>query len=210
MLNFLIVLFSATLLLAVATYRLPNFIRILVAQGLLLFGIVMLQLKGIDFLFFIFILCETFLFKAVMAPALLYWLSKTDSISTQEKDSPGRAFKDLLVMIVALIMSFSVAYTLADQHLNMTYFTVSIDAIFAGIFLIIRRHKLMTHLIGYLIIENGIFLLSLAMGSEMPMIVNTAILLDIITTILLFGGFLHKMSHVFKELDRDELSHLKD
>ena len=68
----------------------------------------------------------------------------------------------------------------------------------------------MTHLIAYLVIENGIFLLSLALGSEMPMFVNAAILLDIFTSVLIMGIFFNKLKDYFQNTDISHLSQLKD
>ena len=63
---------------------------------------------------------------------------------------------------------------------------------------------------GYLVIENGVFILALAIGNEMPMLVNTGVLIDIFVSILLLGMFINKIGDVFKEIDVDQLTQLKD
>jgi hydrogenase-4 component E len=63
---------------------------------------------------------------------------------------------------------------------------------------------------GYLIIENGVFVLSLAVGNEMPMLVNLGIMLDVFGSVLILGIFLIKIGDVFKDVDVDQLSNLKD
>jgi hydrogenase-4 component E len=77
------------------------------------------------------------------------------------------------------------------------------------IFIIINKNILI-HLISYLIIENGIFLFSLSLGGEMPMIVNTAILLDIFSSVLLLGIFLNKIGTHYKQIESESLTNLKD
>ena len=96
----------------------------------------------------------------------------------------------------------------ADQQVK--YFTAAISSIMVGLFIAINNRDLVTHLISYLVIENGIFLLSLALGGEMPMFVNSAILLDIFTSVLIMGMFFNKMKDYFQNLDAGELSQLKD
>ncbi len=54
-------------------------------------------------------------------------------------------------------------------------FGIAFSAILKGLFIIIANKKLITHLMGYLIMENGIFLLSLAIGSDMPHIVSLGV-----------------------------------
>jgi hydrogenase-4 component E len=96
----------------------------------------------------------------------------------------------------------------ADQQVK--YFTAAISAIAVGLFIAINNRDLVTHLIAYLVIENGIFLLSLALGNEMPMFVNAAILLDIFTSVLIMGIFFNRMKDYFENVDVNQLSKLKD
>jgi hydrogenase-4 component E len=63
---------------------------------------------------------------------------------------------------------------------------------------------------GYLMIENGVFVLSLAVGNEMPNLVNLGIMLDVFGSVLILGIFLNKIGDVFKAVDVDQLSNLKD
>jgi hydrogenase-4 component E len=63
---------------------------------------------------------------------------------------------------------------------------------------------------GFLVIENGVFILSLAVGNEMPMLVNIGILLDIFVSVLLLGIFANKIGDVLKEQDVSQLRNLKD
>ena len=63
---------------------------------------------------------------------------------------------------------------------------------------------------GYMVIENGVFVLSLAVGNEMPMMVNLGILLDVFVSVFLLGIFINKVGDVFTGGDVEELSNLKD
>jgi len=64
-------------------------------------------------------------------------------------------------------------------------------------------------LIGYLVIQNGIFLMSLSVGAEMPMLINNAILLDLFISVLVLGIFINKVGDTFQNLTVDGLSQLK-
>jgi len=63
---------------------------------------------------------------------------------------------------------------------------------------------------GYLIIENGVFILSLALGSEMPMLVNIGIMMDIFVSVLVLGIFANRIGDTFEEMSVDHLTSLKD
>jgi hydrogenase-4 component E len=87
---------------------------------------------------------------------------------------------------------------------------VALSTLFTGLYIIVTRHKIITHVMGYLIIENGVFILSLAVGNEMPVLVNLGILLDIFASVFLLGIFVNRIGDELKDVDVDQLKSLKD
>ena len=67
-----------------------------------------------------------------------------------------------------------------------------------------------THEVGFLVIENGVFLFSMAVGVEMPSMIEIAIMLDILISILMLGLFLTKIGARFRIGDTDLLTNVKD
>ena len=61
-----------------------------------------------------------------------------------------------------------------------------------------------------LVIENGVFLFSMAVGVEMPSMIEIAIMLDILISILMLGLFLTKIGARFRIGDTDLLTNVKD
>jgi hydrogenase-4 component E len=84
----------------------------------------------------------------------------------------------------------------------MIYFIVAFFAVYTGMFMIISHKKIFSHLVGFLVIENAVLLLSLAIGSEMPMLINIGILLDIFVSVLILGIFVMKLKQTANELTR--------
>ena len=95
-------------------------------------------------------------------------------------------------------------------NINRTYFVVAISSVFSGLFFIVSRKKIITHVICYALIENGVFILSLAVGNEMPLLVNLGVLLDVFISIFLLGIFINKIGNVINEGSVAELSSIKD
>ncbi len=209
MINLFAVIFTMTLIYLASGNRLVTYIRILALQGLLLFGLAYLELKHISIGSLLFILVETLVFKAFIVPYFLYMLIKRNHFHN-ERDADSPNFFSLFKVSLIIILSFILSYTLNNEHLKITYFTASVSAILTGILLIVRRKKIITHIVGYMVFENGIFLLSLAIGGELPMIVNIGVLLDLITCLLLFGVFVSKIGEIHKTEELDQLSELKD
>lgn len=209
MINILIIIFTMTLFYIAAAGRLSTYIRVLFLQGLLLFGIACLELKDIQLGHLLMILAETLIFKAILVPLFYDNLIKKNNFQ-DERDPTNPNFFALFKVGFIIISTFILAYSLHDEHLKITYFASSVSAILTGMLMIVRRKKLITHIMGFLVIENGIFLLSLAIGSEMPLIVNMGILLDLMTSVFLFGFFLFKIGEVGHTQEVESLSGLKD
>lgn len=204
-----IIIFTISLIYLAVASRLISYIKLLAVQGILLFGIAFLELKQVNALNLAFILTETLIFKAAAIPIFLQVVIRRNNI-TREAEPYVSNFFSLLAMLVGVVLSFLLAYSLHVSHVNTIYFSASVSALYAGIFIIVTRRKIITHIMGYMVLENGIFLLSLAVGNEMPMIVNSAILLDIFTSVLVLGIFVNKIGNVFQGVESAKLSRLKD
>ena len=205
----LIILFELSLLYLAFTERVKRFLFILMAQGLLLFGIAYLHLKQVDTLEFTFILTETIIIKGLLVPIFLNRLRKRNNFE-RLAHSKFPSFVSILAVSAAIAFGFLLGERMHDNDLQSKFFSASIAAIITGIYFVIIHRNILTHLIGYLIMQNGVFLLSLAVGNEFPLIVNTAILLDIFVGVLVLGIFVNRVGDRFQQMHIDELAQLKD
>jgi len=213
MINFLIILFIISLIYIAKVEMVKSYFSLMALQGILLFGLAFFELKESGIIQLLFILLETLVFKAVFVPFFLQRITK-DKIH-RHNSGPIKGYYTVLIATFIIVVSFLIGYLLHDQlkinaELQVKYFTAAIASIFVGLFIAINNRDLVTHLISYLVIENGIFLLSLALGSEMPMFVNAAILLDIFTSVLVMGVFFNRVKDYFENTDANQLSKLKD
>jgi hydrogenase-4 component E len=209
MINVLLITFIITLLYLAIANRIITYIHILSLQGFILFGVAFLQLSEFNTLNLVLILLETVVFKAIAAPLFLSRLIKKNNI-TREAEPFLPNFLSLVIVTVIVIITILLANSIKDTKLDKIFFIVALSTLFTGLYLIATRRKIITHVIGYLIIENGVFVLSLAVGNEMPMLVNLGVMLDIFASVLILGIFLQKIGDVFKNVDVDQLSNLKD
>lgn len=189
--------------------RILTHINVLAFQGVLLFAVVFLQLNEINPLNLTLILLETIVFKSIAVPMFMAYVIKRNNI-TRESEPYLPNFVSLIITTLIVIITILLANSVDDKHLDKIFFVVALSSLFTGLYFIATRRKIITHVIGYLIIENGVFVLSLAVGNEMPMLVNLGIMLDIFASVLILGIFLNKIGDVFKNIDVDQLSNLKD
>jgi len=209
MVNLLLIVFIMSLLYLSIANRLVTYIRILAFQGFILFGVTYLQLQEINPWNLGLIMLETIVFKAIAVPYFLSYLLKRNSI-TREAEPFLPNFLSLVIVTFIIVITILLANSIKDTHLDKIFFVVALSTLFVGLYIIATRRKIITHVMGYLIIENGVFVLSLAVGNEMPMLVNLGIMLDIFASVLILGVFLNKIGDVFKDVSVDQLDKLKD
>ena len=188
--------------------RFRNHTTILAIQGLLLFGIAMARLHEFHPVEMSFIIAETLIFKAVIIPAILMRVIRMTKINRIHSSSSQ--FGALVMSIIALIASCTITYYMADSRTDMIFFGVALYALLSGLILIVMRKRIFAHLVGFLVIENGVFLFSMAIGVELPMLINLAIMLDILISILILGMFLRRMDEEIHTDETDALTSIID
>jgi hydrogenase-4 component E len=190
--NILLITFTITLIYLVVANRMMTYIRIIAIQGFLLFGIAFIELIEINLVNLIFVLLETIVIKAIVIPLFLKNILNRNKI-TREAEPSVSHFVSVVVVTIIILGSFFLTNIVEDTYVRKIFFIVALSALFTGLYIIITRRKIITHVMGYMVMENGVFVLSIAVGSEMPMIVNTGILLDIFVSVILLGIFADKI-----------------
>lgn len=212
MVNILIVIFGLTMLYMAATSRIKALVNMLSIQGIILFLLVLEVGKErlLDFNL-IFLLAETLIIKALVIPAFLRKIVVRNNIYRDtEPYIPN--FYSLVISSFILFAGFIIPSFHHSVFDNITtlYFGVSLSTILISLMFIVTKKKILTHVIGYTMLENGIFLLSLSVAKEMPMIVSLGVLLDVFIAIFILGLFVNRINSVFEELDVCTLNNLKD
>ncbi len=204
MINYLTVLFAITLMYFSSADRLITYVKLIALQGLLLCGVAVFELKEVNTANLLFIVAETLIFKAMVLPYLLNRIIRRSGVTKVHRMAlPG--FYLLIFSIFGLLVSVILAGILVNPFINTIYLAISLFTLFTGLLLIVTHKLIISHLIGFLVIENAVFLFSLAVGNEMPMLINIGILLDLFVGVLILGFFgLRLKPHT------NELTMLKD
>ncbi len=205
----LLIIFLVTLFYMSIANRMRGYIQVLGIQGILMFLVALFQLREVSALNLFWILVETIIFKSIAVPYFLTTIIRHNRI-TRESEPFLPHFVSLVITTAIVVGSIVLASLIEDEHLDRIFFVAAVSAIFFGLYFISSRRKLLSHVMGYVVIENGVFILSLAVGNEMPMLVNLGVLLDIFASVLILGIFINKIGDVFKDADVDQLISLKD
>lgn len=205
----MIILYIVTLVYLPITERFRNYSIIIALQGFILMGVALFRLHSINIWELGFIVVETLVFKAVIVPRILFGIIRRTGINRIAACGKSQ-FNALAMSVLALVVSVVVTYYIADPTMDLVFFGVALYAILSGLILITLRKRIFSHMVGFLVIENGVFLFSMAVGIEMPALVNIAILLDILISVLMLGVFLNKIGDKLQNMDSDKLTTIKD
>lgn len=205
----LIILYVVTLIYLSITERFRNYATLIGLQGWILFAVALLRLHAIDLTELLFISIETLVFKAIVVPALLFAVIRKTRIN-RVRTSGSSQFNALLLSVAALAVSVSLTAYIADTTIDRVFFGVALYALLSGLILIVLRTRIFSHMVGFLVIENGVFLFSMAVGVEMPFLINIAILLDIVISVLMLGLFFSKIGDKLHADDAASLTNVKD
>jgi len=209
MIDILLIALAMTLLYMSIANRLYTYLRILVLQGFILFGATYFTLTNLSTINLLLIMLETIVFKAIAVPWFINYVIKRNKI-TRVAEPYLSNFASLIIVTSIIIVTIIVSSSINDENLDKTFFVVALSTLFTGLYLIVTRKKIITHVIGYIVIENGVFVLSLAVGNEMPMLLNLGIMLDIFASVLILGVFFNKIGDVLNDPDVNLLRNLKD
>ncbi|MCL4538121.1 MAG: hypothetical protein M1378_00720 [Bacteroidetes bacterium] len=211
MTDILIILLGTTMLYVSSVSRIEAYVKTLAAQGFLLFLLVMVGVKEMSWLNIAFLVFETLLVKTVVIPYFLLTVIRRNE-TPREIEPFISQFYSLLIASGIFVFGFVAAFWAARTGSNIKplYFGISIAMMMLSLFLIVNRKRIITHILCYMMLENGIFLLSLSVANELPMLVNIGVLLDLFVAIYLFAIFFNKINEIYDGSHVDVLTELKD
>lgn len=211
MIHFLVVLFAVSLLYISISGRMEAYVKVLFMQGLIIFLVVTLEAAMLNSINYIFLMVETLGFKTIIIPLILFKAIRKMDVR-REVEPYMMTFHSLVITTIIMIFSFVLAFLSVKYsgEIKPLYFGVSISTILIGLYIIMSRKKIITHIVGFIVLENGIFLLSLSIAREMPLVVNMGVLLDIFIGIFLLVIVLKRIHSTFEEIHIDQLTDLTD
>jgi hydrogenase-4 component E len=197
-----------------ATSRLSAYIRIFAAQSFLLSLLPMaLQFHHATVLggHAIGIAAGAILFKVIVIPRILLRLLRTGEIHVEIEPFLGFTASVLLGGVIT-IASFGLAGHLrlpVDPATDLIL-SVAIATVLIGLLILVSRLKAITQVLGFLVVENGVFAFGLLLLEQMPVLVELAILLDLFVAVFIMGIVVYHIRREFDHMDTHLLDALKE
>jgi hydrogenase-4 component E len=192
MTDFLIGLFLATLITALFTTR---FYRLLFWYSInsLTLGLLAIVIGSeIDDIGMIISGIITFIVKAFAIPYFLKILSQKFQLIRQIAPNIKIQYA---IMLVPAILVFTFYLAEPISHLidgNSNYVAISISSLFLALLLMIEHSNVAAKIVGFLMMENALFLLATTATEGMPMLVEIGIFFDLLMAIVVVNLLLRR------------------
>jgi len=93
--------------------------------------------------------------------------------------------------------------------IQTTLLVNSLSVILIGFLFIISRKKAIGQIVGFLSLENGLFLTGILTTKGMPVVVELGIFADLLTAVLIMGVMVFRMNELFDSVSTDKLNRLR-
>ena len=186
-------------------------IRVVAAQGVVL-GLLPILAHWQEFsVHFALLAAGTIAIKGIVFPWLLFRAIREAEIAREVEPYIGYA-ASLVTGAAALGASFWVCTRLPIpvSIASAWLLPVSFFSIFAGLFLIVSRKRAVNQVLGFLVLENGIYTFGVGVAVRTPVMVEVGVLLDIFVAVFVMGITIFHINREFDHINTDRLSTLKD
>jgi Hydrogenase 4 membrane component (E) len=149
--------------------------------------------------------------KGFIIPAFLVYAMREANIEHEVRPIVNYMSSLLLGAFgTGLAMVFSSTLPLAQEHADVLLVPASLATVWTGFLLLTTRRKAIMQVVGYLLLENGIFLFGLLLLEAMPFLVEVGVLLDLFTGVFVMGIIIHHISREFASISTEHLTELKE
>lgn len=149
--------------------------------------------------------------KVIMIPRVLN--RAVAKIGLERVAAPYLAPAPALMICGALtIIAFYIMTPIAASNPLPTADAIPLafSGVLIGFFIMVNRRRAVTQILGFLMLENAIFLLALLATYGVPFIVEMGVFLDVLVAVLIMEVFVYRIKDNFDSIDVGELGKLKE
>jgi hydrogenase-4 component E len=191
------------------TTRLSTCIRAVAVQGFLL-GTLPLLLPSHLSVHAIALSAGTIAIKGVILPWFLAWAIREAAVRREVEPLVG-FITSLLLGVAAVAFSFAVARRLPTAGASESLLIpVSLATVIIGFVVLTTRRKAVTQVVGYLMLENGIYLFGLTQTESVPFLLELGVLLDVFVAVFIMGIVVFHINREFESQDSARLTELHE
>ena len=193
--------------------RLDACIRTVAAEGIAL-GLLPLFLAWSEGLSFrlLFLAAASVAIRGVLFPHLL--LRAQRDANVRREAEPFLSYPlSILAGVLTLVLSFWLSSRLplgtSGIAVPPLLVPVALSTILVGLLVLVSRRLAISQVLGYVVMENGIYVLGMALVQEIPALVELGVLLDAFVAVFVMSIATHHISREFDHIDAHQMDSLK-
>ncbi len=211
--EFLLVVVMLTNVALLGMSRIRTSIRTVAIQGMML-GLLPLYISAYRLTGSLLLIGITsFTLKGIVFP---WWLMRTLRAANAQREISPIIGPSASTALGAALVAFS--FWIGSQFhlpaaipaLSRLTVPVAVASLLSGMFLIVTRRQALMQVLGYLVLENGVFVFGLALAHDEPLLVDMGILLDVFIAVFVMGIAVFHIAREFDHIDVERLSELRD
>ncbi len=209
-LNAILVIVLVLNIFALGTSRILSVVRIVALQGALL-GIIPLLVGERVRIPSMIAASVAIALKGIVIPAIMMRSLRSAQIKREVGPLIGLLASIVLgAAATALALVFSAKFPLVGRLADTLVFPASIATVLIGFIILTTRYKAISQVLGYLVLENGIFIFGTLLVEAIPLVVEMGVLLDLFVGIFVISIITNHINQAFSSLDTRRLVSLKE
>ncbi|MDP4980064.1 MAG: hydrogenase [Desulfobacterales bacterium] len=199
-----------SVLFSFGTSRLPALIKIIAFQGVAVSIVPLFIGHGLSTGGIVFTLI-TLLIRGIVIPLCIYLAIKKVAIHREVEPIVGYHASLMVGLILIVAATFvSPKFNLPQTSSNALLLPTAITLLAAGMFLLMARRNAIAMVLGYIVLENGIYLVGTSFSVRAHHIVEFGILLDVLAGVMIMAVILQNIKQAFDDVDTALLRTLKE
>ncbi|HEY5604588.1 MAG TPA: formate hydrogenlyase [Gammaproteobacteria bacterium] len=204
-----VVLFTSFVLLEQA--RLVAAIHVFAWQGVLVSLVTAIVAASGGLLHLFFSAALTFGLKALLIPWMLHRLVRRLQLDRHREPLPRPALV-VMAALALVIFSYWLVLPIVQEELIFTrnIVAVSLAVVLIGLLMMVIRTQAVAQVLGFMSMENGLFLAAVSATGGMPLVVELGVAFDVLVAMVLFGVFFFQIRESIDSLDVDRMNRLTE
>jgi hydrogenase-4 component E len=199
-------------LLVLASSRLRGAIRTVALQGAALSVIpLLLATEEHKAVHLVVLALGALLVKGLVIPGMMLWAMREAAIRREVEPIVGFLPSLVLGAVgVVVAFTFSAALPLPIPERHPLLVPTALATVWTGLLLVVTRRKAVAQVLGFLVVENGVFVFGVLLTGFMPVMVEAGVLLDLLAATFVMGIVIFHINREFASLDTGRLTSLRD
>ena len=149
--------------------------------------------------------------KALLIPWMLHRLVRRLELD-RHRESLRHPALVIMAALALVIFSYWLVLPLVQQELLFTrnIVAVSLAVVLIGLLMMVLRAQAVAQVLGFMSMENGLFLAAVSATGGMPLVVELGVAFDVLVAMVLFGVFFFQIRESIDSLDVDRMNRLTE